>query len=240
MPSFIDTTLHIALPEFIFIVLGIVIIGFAMGFLWTHRKGGEEALKLKLKKEEEESDKWRLKYYDQTEANEKQIGEMTRQIQTLAEKEEQLAVEVEELTLLNQQLMLKQKNNSAQQNVLVQEQDILKNNLQEKDDIIQQLKEENRQLSEKEQLQTIDPDLIYSLQQELAKTAKLEQLITGKINQPSQVNEIIPEGLSEWGADQLRQELRKLAQKNSYLESQLARLGHIKENSLNGVSEKTD
>ena len=238
MPSFIDTTLHIALPEFIFIVLGIVIIGFAMGFLWTHRKGGEEALKLKLKKEEEESDKWRLKYYDQTEANEKQIGELTQQIQTLAEKEEQLAVEVEELTLLNQQLMLKQKNNSAQQNVLVQELDILKNNLQEKDDIIQQLKEEK--LSEKEQHQTIDPDLIYSLQQELAKTAKLEQLITGKINQPSQVNEIIPEGLSEWGADQLRQELRKLAQKNSYLESQLARLGHIKENSLNGVSEKTD
>lgn len=206
MPSFIDTTLHIALPEFIFIVLGIVIIGFAMGFLWTHRKGGEEALKLKLKKEEEESDKWRLKYYDQTEANEKQIGEMTRQIQTLAEKEEQLAVEVEELTLLNQQLMLKQKNNSAQQNTH----------------------------------QTIDADLIHSVQQELAKTAKLEQLITGKINQPSQINEIIPEGLSEWGADQLRQELRKLAQKNSYLESQLARLGHIKENSLNGVSEKTD
>lgn len=240
MPSFFDTTLHIALPEFIFMVMGIVIIGFAMGFLWTHRQGGEEALKLKLKKEEEESDKWRLKYYDQTEANEKQIGELTQQIQTLAEKEEQLAVETEELTLLNQQLMLKQKNNSAQQNVLVQELDILKNNLQEKEEIIHQLKEENRQLSEKVQHQTIDPELMRSLQQELAKTARLEQMIAGKMNQPAPVNEIIPEGLSEWGADKLRQELRKLAQKNSYLESQLAHLVHIKESSLNGVSEKTD
>ena len=184
MPSFFDTTLHIALPEFIFMVMGIVIIGFAMGFLWTHRKGGEEAIKLKLKKEEEESDKWRLKYYDQTEANEKQISELTQQIQTLAEKEEQLA--------------------------------------------------------EKEQHQTIDPELMRSLQQELAKTSRLEQMIAGKMNQPAPVNEIIPEELSEWGADQLRQELRKLAQKNSYLESQLARLGHIKESSLNGVSEKTD
>jgi hypothetical protein len=232
MPSFFDTTLHIALPEFIFIVLGIVIIGFAMGFLWTHRKGGEEALKLKLKKEEDESDKWRLKYYDQIEVNEKQTGEQNQQIQTLTEKEEQLAVEVEELTLLNQQLMLKQKNNAAQQNVLVQELDILKNNLQEKENIISQLKEEKNS--------SIDPELIQSLQQELARTARLEQMIAGKMNQTSPVNEVILEGLSEWGAHQLRQELRKLAQKNSYLESQLARLGQYEESSQNGVSKKTD
>jgi len=234
MASFFDTTLHIALPEFIFIVMGIVIIGFAIGFLWIHRKGGEEALKLKLKKEEEETDKWRLKFYDQTEANEKQLGELTENLNTLQEKEEQLAVEVEELTLLNQQLMLKQKNNTAQQNVLVQELDIFKNNLQEKEEIILQLREENRLLSEKKENERIDPDLIQALQQELAIAARLEQIISDKFNQPVNKEDTIPEGLSEWGAHKLRQELKKLSQKNNYLKTQLARLGYIEENTLNG------
>lgn len=236
MLSFFDTTLHIALPECIFIALGILIIGFAAGFLWTQRKGGEEALKLKLKKEEKESDKWRLKYYDQTDINEKQTAAQTQMIHELQEKEEQLAVEVEELTLLNQQLMLKQKNSSAQQNILIQEMDTIKNNLQEKADIIDQLRAENQRLIEKEKTYCVDPALIQSLQQELARTAQLEQMITGKINEPSPINDNIPEGLSEWGAHKLRQELQKLSQKNSYLENQLARLGHTENRALNGTA----
>ena len=95
-------------------LIGSLIVGFAIHFLWVNRNGGEEALKLLLNEKVKDADQWRLKYYDLEELKEKQAAALTQTIKSLEEKEENLAIEIEELSLLNQQLLLKIKRNSAE------------------------------------------------------------------------------------------------------------------------------
>jgi hypothetical protein len=113
--------MQIPIPEFVIILTGIAIGGFAAGFLWLNRRGGEEILKIQIKKSEAAADQWRLKYYDLIESNEKTVEDLKASIRQYEEKEEQLSIEVEELSLLNQQLMLKQKQAAAQQKQNVSE-----------------------------------------------------------------------------------------------------------------------
>ncbi len=107
-------TLQLTFPELVLFLMGSLIVGFAIHFLWVNRKGGEEALKLLLKEKEKDADQWRLKYYDLEESKEKEATALSQSIKLLEEKEENLAIEIEELSLLNQQLLLKLKKVSAE------------------------------------------------------------------------------------------------------------------------------
>lgn len=208
MDAFFNIVLKLQWPELLLIIMGSLIAGFAIAFLWINRKGGEEALKIKLNKREADADNWRLKYYDISDVKEKAIAELSATIKEYEAKEEQQAVEIEELTLLNQQLMLKQKNASAQQNSHTQEIETFKNLVQQHSLEIQQLTSENQKLqealkaAEKKTEQTsfqnsqIDASLIESLEQELllasekmtalqGKTARLEQLFSMESKSPS-------------------------------------------------------
>ena len=115
MNPFLNNTLHLSLAELMLFMIGALIVGFAIHFLWVNRKGGEEALKIQLKQKEKESDQWRLKFYDMEEAKEREISALSETIKTLEEKEENQAIEIEELSLLNQQLKLKLKNAQTEQ-----------------------------------------------------------------------------------------------------------------------------
>ena len=157
MNYFIDILIHFPIPEFILIMIGCLIIGFAISFLWINRKGGEEVVKIQLQKIEAEADQWRLKFYDLAESKEKELNELNIIIKELGQKEELQAVEIEELSLLNQQLMLKNKNASAQQSNLTQEIEILKNNILELETALSQIKNENESLLEKIALSSIAP-----------------------------------------------------------------------------------
>lgn len=106
--------IELSTPELVMFLALSLLVGFAGAFLWFRGKGGDENLQLKAIHSEAESDKWRLKYYDITEQKEKEIRELKESLNELAEKEESLAAELEETQLLNQQLMLKQKNTAAQ------------------------------------------------------------------------------------------------------------------------------
>ncbi|MFN5334003.1 MAG: hypothetical protein ACK5BV_02295 [Bacteroidota bacterium] len=242
-----DTAIHLPLPEFVLILIGFLIIGFAAGFLWLNRKGGEEALKLEVKKKIEESDQWRLKYYDLTEANEKALNERNETIKEFEEKEEQQAIEIEELTLLNQQLMLKQKNSAAQQTHLMQEAETLRSQISENERILEDLKKQNQSLlqelenSKKITLDTPDHSIIEALEEELKradvkmkeidhKTRQLEQLYSEEKYEPliAQDKPII-ENVSSWGMQKLRQELQRLSNQNRLLESKLDRLSKMEE-----------
>ena len=154
MNYFIDILIHFPIPEFILITIGCLIVGFAISFLWINRKGGEEVVKMQLQKIEAEADQWRLKFYDLAESKEKELNELTIRIKEIEQKEELQAVEIEELSLLNQQLMLKNKNASAQQSNLTQEIEILKNNILELETALSQIKNENESLLEKIALST--------------------------------------------------------------------------------------
>lgn len=242
-----DTTILLPLPEFIFILLGILIFGFAAGFLWLNRKGGDETIKLEIKRTSEEADQWRLKYYDLTESKEKAVNELEECIKEFEEKEEQQAIEIEELTLLNQQLMLKQKNASAQQTQLIQEAETLRLQISENEQILEDLKKQNQSLeqelekSKENILDTPDHSIIEALEQELKradvkmreidhKTRKLEQLYSVEDYEPLIAQEKpISENISSWGMQKLRQELQRLSQQNRLLESKLDRLSKMEE-----------
>jgi len=140
--------LQLPLPEFVIILTGIGITGFAAGFLWLNRQGGEEALKLQIKKSHEAADQWRLKYYDLSESNEKAVQALKESISIYEEKEEQLSIEIEELTLLNQQLMLKQKNAASQSAQGGQETATLQAQLTQLNDSLESLALENQKLKE--------------------------------------------------------------------------------------------
>jgi hypothetical protein len=157
MNYFIDILIHFPIPEFILIMIGCLIIGFAISFLWINRKGGEEVVKIQLQKIEAEADQWRLKFYDLAELKEKELNELNIIIKELGQKEELQAVEIEELSLLNQQLMLKNKNASAQQSNLTQEIEILKNNIVQLETAFSQIQSENQSLQEKIALSSITP-----------------------------------------------------------------------------------
>ena len=244
-----DTALNLPLPEFIFIILGTLIMGFAAGFLWLNRKGGEEALKIQIKRSTEEAEQWRLKYYDLTESNEKTVGALNQKLKEWEEKEEQQAVEIEELTLLNQQLMLKQKNTAAQQTHLTNETEALKTQLIQNETVLETLREENVILkneldaaSEKLKIQSesvADPSVIEALQLQLheanikmseidLKTKKIEKLYAVGADEPIMISEApIMENVSSWGMQKLRDELKRLTQQNSVLESKLNRLSKL-------------
>ena len=207
MDAFFNIALKLPWPELMLIIIGSMIAGFAIAFLWINRKGGEEALKIKLNKTEADADNWRLKYYDISDAKEKVIAELSGTLKEYEAKEEQQAVEIEELTLLNQQLMLKQKNASTQNNSHAQEIEAFKNLIHQQSSEIDQLKSDNQQLqqsltdavkkAEQASLQNtnIDASLIESLEKELLlaaekmmtlqeKTARLEQLFTIESQSP--------------------------------------------------------
>jgi len=207
MDAFFNIALKLPWPELMLIIIGSMIAGFAIAFLWINRKGGEEALKIKLNKTEADADNWRLKYYDISDAKEKTIAELSGTLKEYEAKEEQQAVEIEELTLLNQQLMLKQKNASTQNNSHAQEIEAFKNLIHQQSSEIDQLKSDNQQLqqsltdavkkAEQASLQNtnIDASLIESLEKELLlaaekmktlqeKTALLEQLFTIESQSP--------------------------------------------------------
>jgi septal ring factor EnvC (AmiA/AmiB activator) len=156
MILFFDNTFHLSIAGLIFFVTGGLIVGFAIHFLWVNRKGGEEAVKLLLKQKEQESDQWRLKYYDLEEAKVKELAVLSDTIKSLEEKEETQAIEIEELTLLNQQLMLKLKNNSVNH------------------------QSQNREQTEKE-TELIDNDT-KNLRQELKKLAQQYNVLENEIN----------------------------------------------------------
>lgn len=246
-----DTAIHLPLPEFIFIIIGILIIGFAAGFLWNNRKGGEEALKIRIKRSTEEADQWRLKYYDLTEANEKTVTALNEKTQEWEAKEEQQAVEIEELTLLNQQLMLKQKNVTAQQTHLVSEIEALKILITQNESALEHLRVENASLKNaladaeeiiKSQSESVaDNSIIEALQLQLheanvkmkeidIKTQKIEKLYVVGQEEHMIIHEApIMENVSSWGMQKLREELKRLTQQNTLLESKLNRLSKLEE-----------
>ncbi|MBU6158610.1 MAG: hypothetical protein KGP35_06215 [Bacteroidetes bacterium] len=106
--------IELSTPGLVMILFFSLLVGFAGAFLWFRGKGGDENLQLKAIHSEAESDKWRLKCYDIAEQMEKEILQLKESLQELTEKEEAQAAELEETQLLNQQLMLKQKNTAAQ------------------------------------------------------------------------------------------------------------------------------
>lgn len=242
-----DTAIQLPLPEFILIVLGTLITGFSIGFLWLNRKGGDEALKLKVKRTTEDADQWRLKYYDQTESKEKALNELNESLKQLEEKEEQQAVEIEELTLLNQQLMLKQKNASAQQKNLIEETELLKLQISENERVQEALKKEHQELLEdlenaKKVIQEApDKSIMEAIEKELKqaevkireieqKTRNIENLYSDKHYEPIiAVDNPIIDNISSWGMDKLRKELERLSNQNSLLEHKLNRLSQLEE-----------
>lgn len=149
MNQFLDILIHLAIPELLLLILGCLIAGFAISFLWDNRKDGETILKIQLKKQESESDQWRLKYYDICESKEKAITELSDTIKKMGENEESQAVEIEELSLLNQQLMLKNKNTNAQHAIYAQEIEILKENISRLEIELSELNDKNLLLQEK-------------------------------------------------------------------------------------------
>ncbi len=243
----LGSMLQLPLAEFVLILIGMAIIGFSIGFLWLNRKGGDETLKLKIKRTAEEADQWRLKFYDLTESKEKAINELNESLKQLEEKEELQAIEIEELTLLNQQLMLKQKNATAQQKNVIEETEALKLLISENEKAMEALKKENQSLLEDlEKSNTThalmpDDSIIETLAEELKKTDQrmreieqktrnIENLYSNKYNEPIIVtNPPIIENVSSWGMDKLRKELDRLSHQNSLLEHKLNRLSQLEE-----------
>ncbi len=243
-----DIALQLQLPEFVFIVIVALIIGFAAGFVWLNRKGGEEALKIQIKNVREEAERWRLTYYDLNESKEKAVKSFEEKIRQWEEKEEQQAIEIEELTLLNQQLMLKQKNAAAQQSNHTGELDAIKTLMAQNESELQQSKAENIVLKNElsaatEKIASLpDHDILKALQTQLyeadikmnaidIKTKKIEQHYTAGAETPIIIPETpIMENVSSWGMQKLRQELKRLTQQNIQLESKLNRLSRLEEN----------
>lgn len=243
-----DIALQLQLPEFVFIIIVALIIGFAAGFVWLNCKGGEEALKIQIKNVREEAERWRLTYYDLNESKEKAVKSFEEKIRQWEEKEEQQAIEIEELTLLNQQLMLKQKNAAAQQSNHTGELEAIKTLMAQNESELQQSKAENIVLKNElsaatEKIASLpDHDILKALQTQLyeadikmnaidIKTKKIEQHYTAGAETPIIIPETpIMENVSSWGMQKLRQELKRLTQQNIQLESKLNLLSRLEEN----------
>jgi hypothetical protein len=259
MDPFFKTILSLPLPEFILIIMGCLVIGFAIGFLWVNRKGGEEAIKLKLKKQLSDTEQWRLKYYDLSEQKDKELAEISATLKSFEEKEEIQAVEIEELSLLNQQLMLKQKNNTTQNSGLLQELETSKHSISQLENDIVQLKSENeilrQQLLEKtnkvtdidkNQADIIDPSLIETLEQELLiasekmillqeKTARLEKLVTIESQSPRLLELVDTNAQLQTENIKFRRLVQELENDNIILKAQLS---NIQEASTKADEEK--
>jgi hypothetical protein len=183
MNPFLNNTLHLSLAELIFFLIGALIVGFAIHFLWVNRKGGEEALKLQLKQKEKEADRWRLKFYDLEEAKERELSALSETIKTLEEKEENQAIEIEELSLLNQQLMLKNKNATALQSNYTQEIEANKNYIIQLESELTQLKSNHQNTKA---IENINEGLsswgAYKLRQELQKLTQQNNMLENQLN----------------------------------------------------------
>ncbi|MFN9711223.1 MAG: hypothetical protein ACK55K_07435 [Bacteroidota bacterium] len=177
IPLFTNT-IHLSLTEQVLFLLGSLIIGFAIHFLWVNKKGEETALKTTLAKKEKEADQWRLKYYDLEESKLKEVERLSEKIRQWEEKEEMQAIEIEELSLLNQQLLLKQKNASAQQNIYAQEIETNKQYILRLETELTELRSNNNVSAETGNTnEDISSLVAHTLRQELLKFAQQNNLV---------------------------------------------------------------
>lgn len=225
LPLFLTFTLSVRLPEIIIFLLGAIILGITIHYVWTSRN----SIKIQKPAAEEginENDNWKLKYYNDMDIQEKTLQQLRARLSDSEENKNFFSIEAEELREEVERLKIKYARAEAAVKPLTPTEDYMhqlkaaQENLyqynQHINKLLQQiqlLKESEKKFQDLQQQHVIQNEQLSSLHRQLAEKDSEISRIMQEQRLILEMNDRMDKAYADF--TQMQEKLRKLEQ---YLE----------------------